>query len=769
MIILSLNVVITSSQNGFYVGDKDSDPWMMAQRQTTTSISGPLSGDLSGSISPPSRAAVQPPTKTTSITKPIEIVRNVENIDVIQLENENNNKAMNNNNTIQILVDEIDGNINRRRLVDIIGSNNGVTLDNTLKIFWDPPINSTIPHALGLYVWCSDKNAKIYYNLDVLGNLLPVTFDSEYVDFSAPYIHIATPYQSSRFRKVQLIAVLSNSDGTYKRSALTKLSYNVEGSDRPNSFAFLVPGLNSDGYFLKIAIENKASARAQSAGSQEFADFYTDDGIGTYDTSVTATAQVSFLRLLDIDPDLTGFEGGIPYNTSSGQYYGVLVPYHNGKDFIGKVVRINLKNMDGNRQMNDFTSALAACKRSYRREYYDPPFPKTAAEMISNLKVYPSNAPSAATACITILDLSTYDRNARGFIRGFQRYPYIYLSPGQFTVPVRLNMETFSLSTTKFLQINSSVINAFGGYSGGFVDGTWACYCPYKTNVGFVGGIRSQRVVDKYRTSVFYHGVMTCINDTAWNQKYVSPSQVRTIDFSKINPSFRGYSDAIRVGRYAYFAPLATNPNIYSGKIIRMYLGTKNIAQVLDDLKTTGKLISSLVDILDVSIKAKELMGFIGLFNQGKYLMLVPYRNSYSPKIGQRGHGNVVRVDLNIFDIDGVEYYDVSKLQRAQIPSVKDEDLKGFSYGFASGKYSLFVPFYSGTFSGKVCRIITYSSADTARITSLDPNPLTGNVQELNLKQNEEKAYMEGKANTTYGKFRAFRGGFVSIWPGTDF
>jgi len=714
ILLLLIIIVITSSQDGFYIGDPDSDPWMMAQRQTSGSISGPLSGDITGSISPPSRAAVQPPKKTTSITKPIEITsRTIENIDIIQSENNNNNnKTM--NNTIQILVDDIDGSVNRRRLIDIIGSGNGVTLDNTLKVFYDPPENSTIPNALGLYVWCNNKNAKIYYNLDLLGNYQPVTFDSEYVDFSAPYIHIATPYQSSRVRGVQLIAVLSNGDGTYKRSALTKLSYFVEGSDRPNSFAFLVPGKNSDGYFLKIAIENKASARAQSAGSQEFADFYADDGVGTYAKSVTATAQVSFMRLLDIDPDLTGFEGGIPYNTSSGKHYGVLIPYHNGNNFIGKVVRIDLKNMDGNRLNqpdNDFTAALAACKGSYRREYYDPPFPKTAAEMISNLKVYPPNAPSAATACITILDLSTYNTNARGFIRGFQKYPYLYLSPGQYNVPVRLNMETFSLATTKFLQINDSIIPGFGGYSGGFVDGTWACYCPHKTTVGFVGGIRSQRTVDKYRTSVFYHGVMSCINATAWNQKYISPSQVRTIDFSKINPSLRGYSDVVRVGRYAYFAPLAINPHMYSGKVIRMYLGTADIAQTLDGLKTSGKLISSLVDILDVSIKAKELMGFIGLYNQGKYLFLVPYRNSYTPKTGQRGHGNVVRVDLNIFDIDGIEYFDVSQLQRAQIPSVRDEDLRGFSYGFASGKYSLFVPFYSGTFSGKVCRIISYSAA----------------------------------------------------------
>lgn len=756
LLILFFLLVLTSSQDGFHTGGiPDEDPWYLSRQQATTKVFDPAT--IRDSILPPERPAVQPPEK---ITRTLLVEETI---------------IENNNTIINVDIDNIGSTIqssSKRRLAEsksIIGAS-GYTLDPTLKIFYDPPLNSSHPHALGLYVWCNNKDAKIYYNLDALGTLSDITFDNEYVNFDAPYIHISTPYQSKRERIVRLIAVVANGASGGTRSSMLTLPYYVEGSDRPDSFAFFVPGVNSDGYFLKVAIENKSAARAQSAGSQEFADFYAQDGVGTYNATVTATAQVSYLRLLDIDSDLTGFEGGIPYNTSDGRYYGVLVPWHNGKDWHGKVVRINLRTMDGDRDVSrtsplynnvtgtfDFTAALKACKGSYRKEYYDPPYS-------NNLKVFPPNAPSEKSACITVLDLSTYTKNARGFIRGFTNYPYIYLSPGRFNIPVRLHMETFSLSTTRFLNVTDNVVMGFGGYSGGFSDSTWACFSPHRTYVGFVGGFRSSKAVDEFHTTSFMHGVMACFNDSAWNQKVINASQVRLVDFSKINNVLRGYSDAIRVGRYAYFAPLATAEHTFSPRVTRLYLGTTNIANCLDDLKASGKLISSIVDILDVSQKDKSLVGFLGIFNQGKYIFLVPYRNSYAPINGQRGHGNIVRVDLNIYDMDGVVFLDASVAQRAQIPSVQDEDLRGFSYGFASGKYALFTPFYNGIFTGKICRVISYSLLDTARTTITNPEPLSSNVQELNLALNGGQ-YAD---KSTWGKFVGFRGGFGSIWQGAD-
>jgi hypothetical protein len=53
-----------------------------------------------------------------------------------------------------------------------------------------------------------------------------------------------------------------------------------------------------------MTIESSAAARAQLAGGQEFADFNTSLGIGTY------ADQMRLLHLPTIDPDLIGFEGG---------------------------------------------------------------------------------------------------------------------------------------------------------------------------------------------------------------------------------------------------------------------------------------------------------------------------------------------------------------------------------------------------------------------------------------------------------------------------
>ena len=83
--------------------------------------------------------------------------------------------------------------------------------------------------------------------------------------------------------------------------------------------------------------------------------------------------------------------------------------------------------------------------------------------------------PSRENACVFILDLSTVHHYARGFRRGFIGYPYVYLSPGEFNVPVRINVETFGIENVEFVDLDL-VDPTLGGYSSGFVDGAWACY-----------------------------------------------------------------------------------------------------------------------------------------------------------------------------------------------------------------------------------------------------------------------------------------------------
>jgi hypothetical protein len=70
--------------------------------------------------------------------------------------------------------------------------------------------------------------------------------------------------------------------------------------------------------------------------------------------------------------------------------------------------------------------------------------------------------------------------------------------------------------------------------------------------------------------------------------------------------------------------------------------------------------LQKIIQILDLSQRDPSLAGFSSIFTSGAYLFLVPYRNNYEPKNGQRGHGNVVRVELNNFNLNGVVSTDVS-------------------------------------------------------------------------------------------------------------
>lgn len=82
---------------------------------------------------------------------------------------------------------------------------------------------------------------------------------------------------------------------------------------------------------------------------------------------------------------------------------------------------------------------------------------------------------SNSEACVAVLDLKTMHPNAKGFRKGFFGYPYGYLSPGEFDVLIRLDMEKFTLASTRKIDL-SLIDRTYSGYSGGFIDGTWACY-----------------------------------------------------------------------------------------------------------------------------------------------------------------------------------------------------------------------------------------------------------------------------------------------------
>eukprot|EP00595_Chromulina_sp_UTEXLB2642_P003248 CAMPEP_0196763190 /NCGR_PEP_ID=MMETSP1095-20130614/3620_1 /TAXON_ID=96789 ORGANISM="Chromulina nebulosa, Strain UTEXLB2642" /NCGR_SAMPLE_ID=MMETSP1095 /ASSEMBLY_ACC=CAM_ASM_000446 /LENGTH=323 /DNA_ID=CAMNT_0042115883 /DNA_START=880 /DNA_END=1851 /DNA_ORIENTATION=+ len=322
-------------------------------------------------------------------------------------------------------------------------------------------------------------------------------------------------------------------------------------------------------------------------------------------------------------------------------------------------------------------------------------------------------------------------------------------------------MENFTIDTVKIVALQNVDVT-LGGYSGGFVDGTWACYNPYRTFYGPVGGLRSTLPVDANRLQAYFHGRMLCVNSTGWDHdtfirngskvilgnNSISSSDYRTFTPSNISPNYRGFSDAIRVGRYAYLCPYANDNHVYTGRLLRIYLGPIDIGNLIDSLIESGSAISAVVDVLDLTQVDANYAGFTSIFTAGKYLYLVPYRNANILYNGQRGHGNFVQIDMNNFELSGVSGVDMTTLTRNQIPSFADTNLRGFSYGFASGKYGILVPFYCGVFSGKSARMTIAGTKAT----------LESNLQELDF------AIDRVRPNV----YKGFRGGFVGLWQGVD-
>lgn len=159
---------------------------------------------------------------------------------------------------------------------------------------------------------------------------------------------------------------------------------------------------------------------------------------------------------------------------------------------------------------------------------------------------------------------------------------------------------------------------------------------------------------------------------------------IKTIDLSTIEESLRGYSEAIRVGRFAYLSPFTSAESVYSSKLIRISLGDVDIGTTLTELEAEGTNVRVIIDILDLSKKNPSLRGYSGLFTAGQYLFLVPFRNAYQPQNGQRGHGIITRLDMNNYGLAGVDYMDIPNTIRTQIPSFPDFALRGFMGGFAS-------------------------------------------------------------------------------------
>jgi hypothetical protein len=107
--------------------------------------------------------------------------------------------------------------------------------------------------VLGIFVRCSDPAAKIHYEITYGGVFLSnLTESSPYASYSSPYISVNTPFGEISARTVVLQAVYTDPiTGAKTRSKKYTMDYRIEGAARPNSYFFLVPGLETKGTEIK--------------------------------------------------------------------------------------------------------------------------------------------------------------------------------------------------------------------------------------------------------------------------------------------------------------------------------------------------------------------------------------------------------------------------------------------------------------------------------------------------------------------------------------
>ena len=152
--------------------------------------------------------------------------------------------------------------------------------------------------------------------------------------------------------------------------------------------------------------------------------------------------------------------------------------------------------------------------------------------------------------------------------------PYVYLSPGEFNIPCDW---MYATALWHYCQISGSLrreeTTLLESYSGGFADGGWAVFAvPRLLAPSAVFGVHMLWTMDIY--VLFYHAEVLCIYQDAWDGNDLE-ANIRTFDLSLIN-SVRGFSDAIRVSRFAYLAPLSDRPLNYAYRLVRVYLGDRH-------------------------------------------------------------------------------------------------------------------------------------------------------------------------------------------------
>jgi hypothetical protein len=230
------------------------------------------------------------------------------------------------------------------------------------------------------------------------------------------------------------------------------------------------------------------------------------------------------------------------------------------------------------------------------------------------------------------------------------------------TVPASVTSrcnEPDALCRAAFTAFDTASVNAGAkGFSGAAFDGRYIYFAPNHDGEN-------------------YSGLVTRYDTTA---SFTKASSWRTYDATAINKKARGFFGAVFDGRYVYFVP-----DEY---------GTSGLVTRYDTAREFSSPASW--SVYDTAAQNPKSTGFRSAVFDGRYLYLIPYKNSKK----HESHGLVVRYDT-IADFKSPaswSFFDTSSV---------DANATGFIGAVFDGRYVYLVPTHNGEYFGEVARYDT--------------------------------------------------------------
>jgi hypothetical protein len=155
---------------------------------------------------------------------------------------------------------------------------------------------------------------------------------------------------------------------------------------------------------------------------------------------------------------------------------------------------------------------------------------------------------------------------------------------------------------------------------------------------------------------------------------------IELFDLTRAHPAARGFSGAVLIAGYIYYAPL--NNGQFHGRVLRF-----NTASAFDD--------PAAWDSFDCALIHPAARGFVNALTDGRHVYLVPYTNG-------KHHGHVVRYDTrrSFTDPTSWQEFDATQLH---------SECRGYISGCHDGRYIYLAPYQLdwGSTHGRIVRFDT--------------------------------------------------------------